>query len=570
MIKIKHLLTKDGEALLKSENPSSEYDSYYPRKMMQRESFFSLNGKWNFSCQDYNGEINVPFAPESILSGVNRVFKNGAPIVYKKHFSLSDTFTSGGLDGKRVILHFGAIDGVCAIYLNGTLLGTHSGGYDNFELDITDALKDENELTVEAVDDLNSHVLPYGKQKYKRGGMWYTPTSGIWQSVWLECVPNKYIKSMKIDTGSDFCKISFEGIDEGEVVLSLPSGDKSYTISGGKCELNVENPILWSPENPHLYYFTAKSGEDTVKSYFALRTVEIKDVDGCPRILLNGKKYFFNGVLDQGYFSDGIYTPASPSEYERDILAMKSLGFNTLRKHIKVEPEEFYYQCDKLGMIVFQDMVNNGKYSFLRDTALPTIGIKNLREKKRTQSERDAFYEGMKKTTNQLYNHPCVVYYTIFNEGWGQFNADKMYRLMRELDQTRIIDSTSGWFRKNESDVNSLHVYFKEIKLQKEQTGKPIVLSEFGGYSYKIKENSANLEKTYGYKKFEMESEFENALISLYENEVIPNVQNGLCAAIYTQLSDVEDETNGFLTYDRRVCKVNTERVRQTMEKLKP
>ena len=291
-------------------------------------------------------------------------------------------------------------------------------------------------------------------------------------------------------------------------------------------------------------------------------------IDGIPRILLNGKVYFFNGVLDQGYFSDGIYTPASPNEYARDILAMKSLGFNTLRKHIKVEPEEFYYQCDKLGMIVFQDMVNNGKYSFLRDTALPTIGFKNLREKKRTPRERDAFYEGMKRTVSQLYSHPCVVYYTIFNEGWGQFEADKMYALMRELDSTRIIDTTSGWFKKNESDVNSLHVYFKEVKLKGEKGEKPIILSEFGGYSYKIKEHSANLKKTYGYKKFENQGEFENALINLYENEVIPNVQNGLCGAIYTQLSDVEDETNGFLTYDRRVLKVNCERVRATMEKL--
>lgn len=568
MAKIKHLLTKEGQRLLELSSPSEAYKDYYPRKTMVRDSFFSLNGEWDFSCEDYSGKINVPFAPESLLSGVCRVFKNGAPRVYKKSFSLTSDFACAESGASRVILHFGAVDSVAAIYLNGTLLGTHTGGYDAFEFDITDTLMDENELCLEVIDDLSAHIYPYGKQKYKRGGMWYTPSSGIWQSVWLERVPREYIKSIKIDTGSDFCHISFEGIESGDLTLHLPSGDKIYPIFEGKCELNIENPILWSPENPHLYYFTARSGNDEVRSYFALRTVEIKEVDGIARILLNGKVYFFNGVLDQGYFSDGIFTPASPCEYERDILAMKNLGFNTLRKHIKVEPEEFYYQCDKLGMIVFQDMVNNGKYSFLRDTALPTIGFKNLREKKRTKRERDEFYEGMKKTVKQVYNHPCVVYYTVFNEGWGQFDADKMYNLMRELDSTRIIDATSGWFRKNESDVNSLHIYFKEINLQKEKTCKPIILSEFGGYSYKIKEHSANLEKTYGYKKFENQLEFENALISLYENEVIPNVQNGLCGAIYTQLCDVEDETNGFLTYDRRVCKVNTERVRQTMEKL--
>ncbi len=563
MIEIKHLTTKEGESLLNSGNPASEYDSYYPRKMLIRSSFFSLNGEWDFECEEFSGKINVPFAPESLLSGVCRVYKNGAPLVYKKSFSLNEGFIK-----ERVILHFGAIDGVAAIYLNGTLLGTHAGGYDAFSFDITDALTKENELRLEVVDDLSSHIYPYGKQRLARGGMWYTPISGIWQSVWLESVPSEYIKSLKIDTGSDFCRILFDGIEGGEVELHLPDGDKTYPIKNGKCEIRLDSPILWSPESPHLYYFTARSGDDKIDSYFALRTIEIKKIDGIPRILLNGKVYFFNGVLDQGYFSDGIYTPASPNEYARDILAMKSLGFNTLRKHIKVEPEEFYYQCDKLGMIVFQDMVNNGKYSFLRDTALPTIGFKNLREKKRTPRERDAFYEGMKRTVSQLYSHPCVVYYTIFNEGWGQFEADKMYALMRELDSTRIIDTTSGWFKKNESDVNSLHVYFKAVKLKGEKGEKPIILSEFGGYSYKIKEHSANLQKTYGYKKFENQGEFENALIDLYENEVIPNVENGLCGAIYTQLSDVEDETNGFLTYDRRVLKVNSERVRTTMEKL--
>lgn len=570
MINIKHLLSNEGERLVKANTVLFAYDSHYPRKTMVRNSFFSLNGEWDFTCQDYNGKINVPFAPESLLSGVCRVFKNASALVYKKSFSLPNEFFSERDSAHRVILHFGAVDGVAAVYLNNTLLGTHAGGYDAFEFDITESLKDENELRLEVIDDLNSCIYPYGKQSYKRGGMWYTPVSGIWQSVWLECVPNEYIKSLKIDTGLDFSLISFEGISSGEVTLRLPEGDKIYQIENGKCEIKIENPINWTPENPHLYYFDVTSGNDKVSSYFALRTVEIKEVDSLPRILLNGKPYFFNGVLDQGYFSDGIYTPATPDEYARDILAMKKLGFNTLRKHIKVEPEEFYYQCDKLGMIVFQDMVNNGKYSFLRDTALPTIGFKHLPEKKRTRNEQDAFYESAKRTVNQLYSHPCVVYYTIFNEGWGQYGADNLYRLIKELDPSRIIDATSGWFEKNESDVNSLHIYFKEITLGKQRKIRPIILSEFGGYSYKIDEHSANLKKTYGYKKFANQEDFENALVSLYENEVIPKIKDGLCGAIYTQLSDVEDETNGFLTYDRRVCKVNTERVRQTMEKLKP
>ena len=563
-VEIKHLLTNEGEKLFCSGNMSSAYESYYPRKTLVRDSFFSLNGKWDFSCEDFSGEINVPFAPESLLSGVCRVFKSGSPMVYKKRFTLPEGFLRD-----RVIINFGAIDGTAAIYLNGTLLGTHAGGYDAFSFDITEHLVSENELTVEVIDDLCSHVFPYGKQSYKRGGMWYTPMSGIWQSVWLESVPKEYIKSLKIDTGSRLVTISFEGISSGAVLVHMNDGEKVFPIENGKCRVRIDSPVFWSPENPYLYHFAAVSGHDEIKSYFALRTVEIKEIDGCARILLNGKPYFFNGVLDQGYFSDGICTPASPSEYERDVLKMKELGFNTLRKHIKVEPEEFYYQCDKNGILVFQDMVNNGKYSFLRDTALPTIGIKNLREKKRTSKERDAFYEGMKKTVNQLYNHPCVVYYTIFNEGWGQFDSDRMYFLMKELDSSRIIDSTSGWFHKNESDVYSLHIYFKEIKLGKNEKNRPIILSEFGGYSYKIPEHSANLKKTYGYKKFNSQSDFENAFIALYENEVIPKIKDGLCGAIYTQVSDVEDETNGFLTYDRRECKVNAERVRAIMGKAK-
>lgn len=556
---INHLFTEAGEKL-----NGTEYNKY-PRPSLVRDSFYSLNGEWELSAGDgFSGNIIVPYPPESILSRVCRVFKDGTPLFYKKKFTLHEGFIKD-----RVILHFGAIDGVCSVYLNEHLLGVHEGGYDAFSFDITDYVRRDNELKIEAIDTLKDHTLPYGKQSLKRGGMWYTPISGIWQSVWLESVPRDYIKSLKIDTGLDICKIYFEGASTGELTLHLDSGDKIYPIINGYCKIKLQDPIYWSPENPYLYHFSAKCGRDEIKSYFALRTIEIERVDGISRILLNGKPYFFNGVLDQGYFSDGIYTPASPCEYERDILKMKSLGFNTLRKHIKVEPEEFYYQCDKLGMVVFQDFVNNGKYSFFRDTALPTIGFKRLNEKRfgRTEKQKRAFLEGLKRTVNQLYNHPSVCYYTIFNEGWGQFDSDHMYYTLKELDPSRIVDTNSGWFSGHASDVTSEHVYFKKYK-QKESK-KPIILSEFGGYSYKIMEHSANKQKTYGYKLFDDGERFEGALISLYENEIIPSIKGGLCGAIYTQLSDVEDETNGFLTYDRRVLKVNADKIRAVMEKLK-
>ena len=558
MKKIKHLLTEYGENL-----NGSEYD-YYPRPSMVRDSFFSLNGSWDLCVEGKTYDIIVPYPPESILSHVCKVFDDGTSLVYKKNFSLHEGFIKD-----KVILHFGAVDGVCSVYLNEHLLGVHFGGYDSFSYDITDYVRRDNSLRVEVIDTLKGHIYPYGKQRYKRGGMWYTPISGIWQSVWLESVPRDYIKGVKIDTRGNTATIHLDGATVGGCYVETPSGTKLFPIVNGVCKVTIDNPVFWSPENPYLYYFTAKYGRDEVKSYFALRTLEIKEIDGFKRLCLNGEQYFFNGVLDQGYFSDGIYTPASPKEYKNDILAMKSLGFNTLRKHIKVEPEEFYYQCDKLGMVVFQDMVNNGNYSFLRDTALPTILTKKLPScfMKRTKAQKDAFIESMKKTVRQLYNHPSICYWTIFNEGWGQFDSDRMYFLLKELDSSRFIDSTSGWFKGKMSDVESLHVYFKKIKLKK--SDKPIVLSEFGGYSYKESGHVANEKNTYGYKFFKENDKFENAVISLYENEVIPNIQNGLSGAIYTQLSDVEDETNGFLTCDRKILKVNEDRFRSVMEKLK-
>ena len=301
----------------------------------------------------------------------------------------------------------------------------------------------------------------------------------------------------------------------------------------------------------------------------AFRTLEVRTIGKYPRLCLNGEPYFFHGVLDQGYFSDGIYTPATPELYKNDILKMKELGFNTLRKHIKVEPDIFYYECDRLGMIVFQDFVNNGSYSFLRDTAIPTVLTKKFPEKLmlRTKKQKDGFIDGMRKTLRQLYNHPCVCYWTIFNEGWGQFDSDKMYEFLKETDESRFVDSTSGWFKKEKSDVESLHIYFKPVTLA--QSDKPIVLSEFGGYSYKVENHVANEKKTYGYKLYNDKEEFQRGLYKLYMEQIVPNIKNGLCGAIYTQLSDVEDETNGLLTYDRRECKVEKKTMLEIAEKLK-
>ena len=558
-----HLLTEAGEAL--QADPTAIPWNTYPRPQMKRESFYCLNGEWEIHIGDADApqSIRVPFCPESLLSGAGMPPSDLFTADYRRTFILPEGFNKG-----RVLLHFGAVDSRANIFLNGERIGFHEGGYEAFSFDVTDYLGDENLLEIECWDNLKYHVLPYGKQRADRGGMWYTPVSGIWQTVWLESVPETYIKSLRIDTTENTAAITAEGVADGTLTVTTPDGDLSFPLSDGKATVKIPSPRLWSPDDPYLYEFTVEAGEDKVTSYFALRTLEIKEVDGIPRLCLNGSPVFLHALLDQGYFSDGIYTPATPECYEQDILAMKALGFNTLRKHIKVEPEQFYYDCDRLGMVVFQDMVNNSDYSFLRDTALPTVGIKKRNDKRlhRDKTSRRAFLRGMETTVAQLYNHPCICYWTIFNEGWGQFDGDAAYRRLRELDATRFIDTASGWFKGPDTDVDSEHVYFKPVKLQ--YRDRPMVLSEFGGYAYKPEGHIFHADGTYGYRLFSTQADFENALVTLYEREIIPAVEKGLCAAVYTQLTDVEDEVNGLLSYDREVLKVDPARMRAIARRL--
>ena len=548
---------------IEGENLKGQPWQVYPRPQMRRDSFLNLNGEWDFVHRsehylpsEYTEKIIVPFCPESKLSGLGQIIPTWWPnLFYRRSFTLPEGFHKG-----RILLHIGAADQHLTCYINGKKVGKrHSGGYENITYDITKLLEKENLIEVRCTDNLNDKTMPYGKQTLKRGGMWYTPVSGIWQTVWLESVPETYIHKLNIENRGASVTISTEPALDGKVIVK---GLGEFSLKNGKVSITPEKPHFWSPEDPYLYDFVVETGEDRVESYFALRTLEVKKIGNYQRLCLNGKPYFFHGLLDQGYWPDGLFTPATPECYANDILAMKRLGFNTLRKHIKVEPEEFYYQCDKLGMIVFQDMVNNGDYNFLRDTALPTIGIQTLNDKNlhRDPAVRKAFLQGMEATVFQLRNHPCILYWTIFNEGWGQFDSDNVYHLLKKLDDTRWIDSTSGWFRRKETDVDSRHVYFKPIKLK--AGDKPLVLSEFGGYSYKPEGHVFNTEQTYGYKKFEDQAQFATAVEKLYYEQVIPAAKTGLCAAIYTQVSDVEDETNGLLSYDRKVEKLNAEQMR--------
>ena len=522
----------------------------YPRPQMVRKDWLCLNGDWELDFCGTVQTIRVPFCPESLLSQVITAPKIGYEMVYRRRFTVPEEWS-----GRRVLLHFGAVMGYAVVLLNKEELCRHENGYLPFTVDVTEVLREKDNELIVAVTNALDHKQPWGKQRVDRGGMWYTPCSGIWQSVWLEPVPERYIRALRIQTGADWAEIRAEGVQEGELLFN----GRAYPMREGVVRVTVEEPQLWSPEHPHLYSFSLQSGEDQVDSYFALRTLSIETVKGLPRLCLNGKPYFFHGLLDQGYWSDGLYTPATPMAYVRDITAMKRLGFNTLRKHIKIEPEQFYYDCDRLGMIVFQDMVNNGDYSFLHDTGLPTVGLTRFSDRKtnRDPLTRENFYRAMDETVRLLGNHPCICLWTIFNEGWGQFCADAAYYRLRSLDQSRFIDATSGWFHQRYSDVDSLHIYFRKLKLGKEK--RPQLLSEFGGYSFKIPEHSFNLEKTYGYRKCPDRESFVRDLRALYEQQLLPLVSRGLCGAIYTQVSDVEDETNGLLSFDRAVEKLRPE-----------
>ena len=578
------LMTESGERIVNTEEIWKEY----PRPQLKRDNWQSLNGVWEVD----GSPIKVPFVPESVLSGYKGQIKT--TMTYTKSFVFETS------SEKRVLLHFGAVDQMAEVFLNDKRLGEHAGGYAPFTFDVTEVIcKGENCLKVKVTDELNKDY-PYGKQCIERGGMWYTPISGIWQSVWLEQVPETYIESVRMtpDLKGVHVQVCVTGKFEEKECESQPNDtkreknmtmpiDAEITLHTGEVYkttlVSTDNyidlskvltktgesyePQVWEPVNPYLYYMTLRVGEDEIQTYFALRTIEIKSVGDVNRVCLNGKPIFMHGVLDQGYYPDGIMTPAEEKEYERDILRMKELGINLIRKHIKIEPECFYYYCDIHGMLVMQDMVSNGYYSFLRDTALPTVGLLRKKDhgKGMNSEQKRLFEEHMLETQVLLYNHPCIVAYTIFNEGWGQFESDRMYALAKKIDPTRLYDATSGWFAQLDNDFDSIHIYFgpRKPKIKK----RPVFLSEFGGYSYLV-QNHVYTNKSYGYGTCKSSEELFKRIEARYEELVLPYIRSGLCGSIYTQVSDVEDEINGLYTYDRKVCKVNKADMRTLADRI--
>ena len=552
----------------------------YPRPQMRRNSYLNLNGRWEYAITDsdesprrWDGTILVPFSPESALSGVGRSLQPGQTLWYRREVIVPQGFIPA--DG-RLLLHFGAVDQEAAVYWNGRLLGRHMGGYNAFTLDATDALGPRNSLVVRVHDDTDASFHSRGKQKTRRGGIWYTPQSGIWQTVWMEAVPRHYIESLRIVPLFD--QSAVEVMVRCSQPLQCEATVDGRTVpftSGEPARIPMPDFRAWSPEDPYLYDLSVTLGEDRVESYFGMRKMEVRaDRGGVKRLFLNGEPYFQSGLLDQGYWPDGLYTAPSDEALIYDIQTAKAMGFNLLRKHIKVEPMRWYYHCDRLGMMVWQDMPSGGgKYRFSTITLPLVTGIhrrdNHYRAFARASSQgRGEYMDELEEMVGQLFNAPSVVLWVPFNEGWGQFDSTLVMERLRALDPTRPVDPASGWHDQGAGELRRLHVEFKPFRFRRDRRGRALALSEFGGYNLRVDGHCFN-QKDYGYRRLPDAAALWRDFSRLYEREVLPAVPRGLCASVYTQLSDVEDELNGLMTYDRRVVKLDADEVRELNERLK-
>lgn len=567
------MLTPWGEALDR-EHPLPEY----PRPQLRRNSYLNLNGIWEYAITKtaekpaaMQGEIVVPFSPETPLSGVGHILQPDEYLWYRRSVTLPEGFFQGG----RLLLHFGAVNQCCTVWVNGQEAGSHTGGYLPFALDVTELIEgDAFTLELRVTDPTDTGSLSRGKQRLKNTGIWYTPQSGIWQTVWMECVPENYLRSLRITPK----------LEENAVHIRLEADDPAMAavticrdggiIAEGQTDENGESTLtipaeelrLWSPEDPFLYDVSiVLPGGDRVESYFGMRAFGIgRDEKGLPRLLLNGKPYFQNGLLDQGYWSDGYYTAPSDEALIHDIAEMKRLGFNMLRKHIKVEPLRWYYHCDRLGMLVWQDMMNGGEsYSPLSIYVFSNLGLRVKDDRYRYFSRSDEagrthYYEELGQMIDLLYNTVSLAMWVPFNEGWGQFDALKAAEFIRKRDDTRPIDHASGWYDQGGGDIKSIHWYFRPYHhKQPPKEQRPICLTEYGGYNCAVPGHCWGEGAEFGYKKIADPAEFNRAFQKLMEEQIIPAKERGLAAAVYTQVSDVEGERNGLLTYDRKVCKAN-------------
>ena len=543
--------------------------SEYPRPQFKRDSYLCLNGYWEYAIRKeeaipdaFDGQILVPFSPEVAKSGVNKVVMPDDYLFYRLYYEIPKEFIKD-----KVILHFGAVDQIAEVFINGQFAIKHIGGFLPFSVDIKPYLNgNKAEIILRVQDTTNSSYHSSGKQALKPGGIWYKPQSGIYMPVWMESVKTGYIESIKItpDIDEKVLKISFKSENKS---AKLELNNQIYDLVAEKENIiPVSDMHLWSPEDPYLYNFKIYNAVDEVESYFAMRKISlIKNEKGMKVIALNNKPYFMKGVLDQGYFEDGLLTPNSDEDYINDINLIKSLGFNVSRKHIKIESLRWYYHCDRLGLLVWQDFVNGcTKYNFwLNQVPLfVRYKINDHRYKaffRDNEEGRKETYQEFLATIDLLYNSPSIVLWTIFNEAWGQFDAKKIYEQLKQVDSTRLFDHASGWHDQRSGDFKSMHIYKWKIKVpSKIKIGdRAFIVSECGAYILDKRLKEAKKKEGFIYLLFNNKEDFQKEYIRFINEEIKPNVTKGLSAFIYTQISDVEEEMNGFVTYDRKEIKVD-------------
>lgn len=577
----------------------------YPRPQMVRDSYINLNGLWDYAIvdgithdpanlPDWQGKILVPFSPEAPLSGVKRQLMPRQTLCYQKTFEISKSADSSANQaaGNHLLLHFGAVDQRCQVYVNGQPIGDHEGGYLPFSLDITHAIQTgTNTLHVFCQDDSDTSYHTRGKQMIKRGGMFYTAQSGIWQTVWMEWVPATYIGNLRLTPEYDESQIrvSIQTDSSLPVVYRAQVTSKGKLIAGLTTEssdfsLVIPDFVPWTPETPYLYDLTIELCDaadptrviDRVESYFAMRSVTVEqDEKGIARLCLNHKPYFQHGLLDQGYWPDGLLTAPCDEAYIYDIQTMKEAGFNMLRKHCKLEPLRWYYHCDRLGMLVWQDITNGGSsydmfHVCYRPTVLPFTAngaYDRVKGTGRTDpASHDEWYRECETTIRHLYNCPSIVSWVVFNEGWGQFDTEKATAFAKSLDHTRTFDQASGWFDHQGGDMKSVHNYFRKLICPPTNTAsegssganlcglRVAVISEYGGLALPLP-GHITTDQVYGYKNLKSTEEFQTRFQAMMKH-ILSLEADGLSAAVYTQVSDIEDEVNGLLTYDRKINKV--------------
>ncbi len=528
----------------------------YPRPQLRRDSFLNLNGAWSYTVQDgeeytrqNTGVIRVPYAPEAPLSGCDFRLQTGETLWYERTVVLPSDFRKD-----RVLLHFGAVDQSCQVRVNDRVAGRHEGGYLPFTLDITDFLTDgENQLTVGVNDLTDGSCHAFGRQKEVPGGMWHTAQSGIWQTVWMESVPENYVQRLELTPDFDKHTLVWK-IHASNPAAHVAVWKDGECIAEGQSDadgcgsslIRNEDFHPWTPEDPYLYTVTVDlEGGDRVESYFGMRKFSTMEWKGRRVLALNNQPYFHHGVLDEGYWPDGLYTAPSDEAMVQEIRQMKALGFNTVRKHVKIEPLRWYYHCDRLGMIVWQDLPSGFDAFRPRTMTLPWAKLPRKDSDYKAFGRSDSagrrqFESDLAETVCHLYNSVSLGLWTLFHEGWGQFDALRLTEKLRTLDTTRLIDHASGWHDQGGGDLQSVHAVGRSVKLRHD--GKRVLaLTEMRG----------------------------SGVENLYETQVLPYLRTqGLSAVIYAPWCDVEDEENGLVTDDRKTVKVDAATMQTMAAKL--